>query len=390
MADFGRSLSRTWRLVASSLVLCCLGPLAIVSCSSGDAVNTSTSTGGTATTGAGAAGAGGAGNGGAGSGGAGATGGAGGAGGAGGTGSSSTSSTGHGGAGGGPGAKVVRLLAIGDTGEGNEAQHAVADRMNEKCEKVGGCDAVLVNGDNFYDNGVASVDDPQWGEKFEAPYDRPNLHGVPFYVVLGNHDHGPTSSGNKQAQIDYASLPLGSGPGMRPSDKWHMPAAWYDVTIGHVHLFALDTVDFLNGTQKDQMSAKVKTSKATWKIVFGHHPRFTSGEHFWDNNLLGIAGMFAFQKAVYCGADMFMTGHDHNLEFIDKGRDGDCPGTHFVVSGAGAKTRDTFEFVPKDEKQLYFSDAVEGFAYMEFDGPKLSFEFIDRSGAVVFSKTMTK
>ncbi|HVK69803.1 MAG TPA: hypothetical protein VM694_35335, partial [Polyangium sp.] len=70
MADFGRSLSRSWRLVASSLVLGCLGPVAIVSCSSGDAVNTSTTTGGTATTGAGAAGAGGAGNGGAGSGGA--------------------------------------------------------------------------------------------------------------------------------------------------------------------------------------------------------------------------------------------------------------------------------------------------------------------------------
>ncbi|MDC3952611.1 metallophosphoesterase [Polyangium jinanense] len=384
MADSGRSLSRTWRLFASSLVVCCFVPLGIASCSSGDAVNTSTTTGGTATTGAGASGAGGAGNGGAGSGGAGATGGAGG------TGGSSTSSTGHGGSGGGPAAKVVRLLAIGDTGEGNEAQHAVADRMSEKCEKVGGCDAVLVNGDNFYDNGVANVDDPQWVAKFEEPYDRPHLDGVPFYAVLGNHDHGPTSSGNKQAQIDYASLPLGSGPGMRRSEKWHMPAAWYDVKIGHVHLFALDTVDFLNGTQKDDMSARVKNAKATWKIVVGHHPRFTSGEHFWDNNLLGIAGLFTFQKAIYCGADMFMTGHDHNLEFIDRGRDDDCPGTYFVVSGAGAKTRDTFDFVPTDEKQLYFSDGFEGFAYMEFDGPKLSFEFIDRNGAVVFSKTMTK
>ena len=388
MADLGRSLWRKRRLLVSSLLVSSSGALALASCSSGDSVNTSGGviSGGTATTGAGASGAGGAGNGGSGNGGAG----IGGAGGSGAAGGSSSSSSGNGGTGGGSGAKVVRLLAIGDTGEGNEAQHAVGDRMNEKCQQVGGCDAVLVNGDNFYDNGVESVSDPQWLDKFEEPYDRANLNGVPFYVVLGNHDHGPTSSGNKQAQIDYASLPLGSGPGMRPSDKWHMPSAWYDVKIGHVHLFGLDTVDFTNGTQKNDMSDRVAASTSTWKLVFGHHPRFTSGEHYWDNNLLGFAGLFSFQKAVYCGADMFMTGHDHNLEFIDKGRDGDCPNTYFVVSGAGAKTRDTFEFVPTDEKQLYFTDSVEGFAYLEFDGPKLSFEFIDRNGAVIFSKTMTK
>ncbi|MRG94195.1 metallophosphoesterase [Polyangium spumosum] len=383
MADLGRSFWGKRRLLVSSLVVSSFGPLVITSCGSGESTNTTTTSslaGGTATTGAGASGGGGAGNG---SGGAGAAGGSGGAGGA------STSSSGTG-AGGGSAAKVVKLLAIGDTGEGNEAQHAVADRMSEKCQEVGGCDAVLVNGDNFYDHGVQSVDDPQWGEKFEAPYDRPNLDGLPFYAVLGNHDHGPTSSGNKQAQIDYSSLPLGSGPGMRPSDKWRMPSAYYDVKIGHVHLFGIDTVDFLNGSQKNEMSAKVSASTATWKIVFGHHPRFTSGEHYWDNNLLGIAGLFSFQKAIYCGADMFMAGHDHDLEFIDKGRDGDCPDTHFVISGAGAKTRDTFEFVPTDEKQLYFTDRVEGFAYLEFDGPKLTFEFIDRNGAVVFTKTMTK
>jgi len=316
------------------------------------------------------------------------------------TSASSTTTSGTGGAGGSggsggngggnPGAKVVRLLAIGDTGEGNAGQNAVADRMSEKCIAIGGCDAVLVNGDNFYDNGVENVDDPLWKVAFEDPYTRPGLEGVPFYAVLGNHDHGPTSTGNAQAQVDYSSLPLGSGPGMRPSEKWHMPAAWYDVVIGHVHLFGVDTVDFLNGTQKNEMSAKIAASNATWKILFGHHPRYTSGEHFWDNNLLGIAGLWSFQKALYCGVDMFMAGHDHDLEFIDKGRDGDCPNTYFVISGAGSKTRESFELTPTDQGQIFYTEVIEGFSYMEFDANKLYFEFIDRDGKILFTKTMTK
>jgi hypothetical protein len=304
-----------------------------------------------------------------------------------GAGGASSTSTGSGG--GAPGA-TVRLLAFGDTGEGNTAQHEVADRMSEKCGTVGGCDAALLLGDNFYDHGVQSTSDPLWLEYFEEPYDRPGLNGIPFYVVLGNHDHGPTSTGNRQAQIDYSYLPVGNGPGMRYSDKWTMPFGWYDVQIGDVHIFAIDTVSFTDDQQQSDMAAKVAASTAIWKIVIGHHPRFTSGEHYWDNQLLGAAGLFAFQKAIYCGADMFLTGHDHNRELIDKGRDGDCPNTHFVVSGSGAKTRESFDFTPTDDKQLFYDEMTEGYLYLELTGNTMLFQFIDRTGAVSFSKMITK
>jgi tartrate-resistant acid phosphatase type 5 len=297
---------------------------------------------------------------------------------------------GGGGGGVGGGRRVVRLLAVGDTGEGNQAQSQVADRMSEKCLSVGGCAAVMMNGDNFYDHGVQDTDDPQWAAKFEQPYDRPGLNGLPFYVVLGNHDYGPTSSGVRQAQIDYSSLPVGAGPGARVSDKWRMPSSYYDVRIGDVHLFAIDTIDFTSREQRDDMSARVAASDANWKIAFGHHPRYTSGQHFFDNPLLGLAGMYGLQQEVYCGADMFMSGHDHNLEFIDKGRDEDCPNTYFAISGAGSKLRDTFALIPRDERQVYFDDNTEGFAYLEFDGRNLLFEFIDKLGAVNFSTTITK
>jgi hypothetical protein len=152
------------------------------------------------------------------------------------------------------------------------------------------------------------------------------------------------------------------------------------------------------------MQQRVSMSSATWKIAFAHHPRFTSGDHQLDNDLLNqiskIAqppGMFALFEGVYCDTDMFMTGHDHNREFIDKGQDSSCPNTHFAISGAGSKTRDS-KF-PKVSESLYYDDKVEGFAYMEFTDTTFLFEFYDvppgncvsaASAPPAFAKTITK
>jgi Calcineurin-like phosphoesterase len=215
------------------------------------------------------------------------------------------------------GPATVTLLVIGQTGEGNAAQSCVAQGMSSRCLAAPGgtCTAVLMGGDNFFDEGVSSVDDPQWTEKFEVPYDRPGLEGVPFYAVLGNADYDPfnvSHDGNKQAQIDYTFLPVGAGAGHRASDKWHMPAAWYDVVLGGglVHLFALDTWDTQGAPpagQAGDMQARVAASSAPWKLVLGHFARFTSGSHQTDLPLLNLQlsnarppGLFALQRAVYC------------------------------------------------------------------------------------------
>ncbi len=298
------------------------------------------------------------------------------------------------GTGGTPGGNVIKLIAIGDTGEGNTDQNLIADQMDAKCAAVGGCTAVIMNGDNFYNNGVQSTDDPQWGPKFEQAYDRPNLNGLKFYATLGNHDYGLTSSGVAQAQIDYSTLPVGSGPGTRASDKWVMHDFWYDVSFGDVHIFSMDTQDG-SQAQINDMTARVAASTATWKIVFGHHPRFTSGDHNKDNWLVNlVTGYYSAAEAIYCGADFYLTGHDHNVEWIDAGRDPNCPTTHFVISGAGAKLRSSGGVVraqdgPAD-KQLFYDETVEAFAYFEFDGVNLHFEFIDKNGQVMFMRDLQK
>jgi hypothetical protein len=106
----------------------------------------------------------------------------------------------------------VRLLAVGDVGDGNSAQRRVARAMSERCALAGGCDAVLLLGDNFYDRGVSGLDDRQWLTKFEEPYALPFLD-VPFYAVLGNHD----TASNWLAQIQYSYLTVGSGGATRRS-----------------------------------------------------------------------------------------------------------------------------------------------------------------------------
>ncbi len=297
-----------------------------------------------------------------------------------------------------PEGKTVKLLVLGDTGEGNEAQFQVAKAMDAKCEAVGGCTAVLMLGDNFYDFGVQGTDDEQWGPKFEEPYDLPNLNGLKFYATLGNHDYGITSKGSEDAQVDYSYLEVGDGAGQRTTGKWSMLDTYYDVLFEHVHIFSMDTQDG-SDEQKDDMSMRVACSRATWKLVFGHHPRFTSGAHNADNrgileDVLKI-GMFAAQEAIYCGADMFLTGHDHNMEFIDQGRDPNCPEVSFMISGAGAKlraTRDVLQF-PEDaggDFQRFYQQDIEGFAYVEINGKKLDFDFIDKNGKVLYSKSLSK
>lgn len=299
-----------------------------------------------------------------------------------------------------PACAGVKLLATGDTGEGNLDQHLVADAMDARCADAGGCAGVLLAGDNIYDNGVSSVTDPQWATKFEAPYDRPNL-AVPFYAVLGNHDYGPSSTGSAQAQLDYALLPVGVGPGERPSDRWNMPASFYDVVFGAnlVHVFFLDTQSVFPlpaiDVQLPDMQARAAGSTALWKVVVGHHPRFTSGDHQLDNLLLDEAsqlanppGLFALLEGVYCGADLYIAGHDHDREFIDRGRDPGCPDTHFAVSGAGSKLRSSP--FPPIAGQLFYDDTVEGFAYLAFSSAALHFEFWDKDGTLDFCRVIPR
>lgn len=286
-----------------------------------------------------------------------------------------------------PGDEVVRFVAMGDTGKGNQEQKNVGAAVAAKCAKDG-CDFVQLLGDNIYDSGASSANDAQFQTKFEQPYASVNL---PFYVVLGNHDYGGVPSGGTgnefgkgKNEVDYTAL----------SQKWKLPAPYYRRTVKHVELFALDTnmqMYSQDAQQKTDMKAWIGASTATWKIAVGHHPYKSNGPHGNAGSYDGVpfvpiangAGVKSFLEDIVCGkVDLYLSGHDHSRQWLlDK-----CGGsTELIVSGAGASTTEL-----KGTNPTHFQNDKVGFHYVKIEGRKLTAEFIDTAGTVEFTRTISK
>ena len=235
-------------------------------------------------------------------------------------------------------------MALGDGGEGNTAQFAVAAAMKSVCdakndEDGAGCEFALYLGDNFYNEGVESVDDPQFETKFEAPYAEITF---PFYVVLGNHDYGELS-------IDLFRVPYQVEYTTR-STKWNMPNEFYTKSHEHALFIGLDTnaimVESILGDsgQETWLAGIHSTNEAMWTVAFGHHPYVSNGRHGNAGSYEGLPfipivsgdSIKDFFDAQICGkVDVYISGHDHNRQWLQP----TC-GTEFIVSGAAAKLTD--------------------------------------------------
>ncbi|MDP2305083.1 MAG: metallophosphoesterase [Pseudomonadota bacterium] len=264
----------------------------------------------------------------------------------------------------------IRFIAIGDAGTGSGDQYAVADAVAMVCA-AHGCDFALYLGDNFYNDGVSSVDDAQWQESFELPYAALEF---PFYAVLGNHDYGSGGGGfevdRANAQVEYASQ----------SDKFVMPSTFYSHVKGNATFFGLDTTALDWGRSQEQAAwlpgalAEVRT---TWTIAYGHHPYISNGDHGNANDNFG-----PFFEDNLCGkVDVYLCGHDHDLQWLEP----TC-GTEFIVSGAGAKLRDT----GMGSNPTQYEQSQLGFMWVEINSGVFTGVFYDDSGNELFRQTITK
>ena len=281
---------------------------------------------------------------------------------------------------------TVRFVAFGDTGEGSEAQHMVANAAELVCARQG-CDFAMLLGDNFYDVGVTAVDDPQFASKFEEVYDGLDM---PFYVILGNHDYGSLASDwdRGQYQIDYGLV----------NPKWVMPHFWYTFSSesGDTQFFALDTqrmmFDYQTDAQADWFDQQMAASTASWKVLMGHHPYLSNGKHGNAGNYEGlsaiplIAGEVIkdfFDERVCGNIDVYFSGHDHNRQAFDP-----VCGTYFIVSGASSKTSD---FVFRDDNPTEWGDDQrEGFVWAEIAGNEFRAQFYDLDGNLDHEQAFSK
>lgn len=282
----------------------------------------------------------------------------------------------------------LHFCAFGDTGSGGEQQKVVAEGLAQFAAKSAHdkpVSFVVMLGDNFYEDGVKSVNDPQWTDKFENMYDSNRL-GMPFFVVLGNHDW---HKGLPDVEIDYARA--------HPASRWKMDAHYYKRQFWAgamatnepplLDLFAIDTEAFsddvktvldypdkqLGAKQLAWLEQQLQESHATWKIVVAHHPLYSNGAHAHEAQLAKLKKILGplFQKYK---VDAFITGHDHDLErneIPDKA-------TLFLISGTGGKLRPQ---VYHDWKPFFASKP--GFLSVELTPMEMSGQFLDAEGRVL-------
>jgi tartrate-resistant acid phosphatase type 5 len=270
----------------------------------------------------------------------------------------------------------LRFLAIGDWGrDGAAHQREVAQQMGAAATTLGARFVVSV-GDNFYDTGVESANDPQWKTSFEDVYTAPSLQ-TPWYVALGNHDY----RGVPQAQLDYALT----------SPRWRMPARYYKVSgadhgFADADLFILDTSPFVEkyrvipsllrdnvlgqdtAAQLAWLDGELARSTAPWKLVFGHHTVFSGGDHGDTDELVAQLKPILQRH----GVQAYINGHDHDLQQIE------VDGVTYICTGAGSETRPV-----KAVAGTKFCLSRSGFTSYELTADSLVVAFRDYLGAVV-------
>lgn len=286
-----------------------------------------------------------------------------------------------------PGNTPLSFIAVGDTGTGNADQLAVALAMHEKLLATNSAFVVLL-GDNFYDTGVESVTDGQWQTKFEDMY---GDWGVPVYAVLGNHDYGGGAGAIDsvgQFEVDYSST----------DTTWTMPDKFYAWTNENVQFLSLDSnwikMHLPSDAEALRQAALADDAMAvdmTWKIVFGHHPYLSNGLH-------GNAGMYDepatddFSSGIYFKdfleahilpqADVYLCGHDHDMQVLPAG----SWGTLLCVSGGGSGALSP----STGSNSSYFGRSAFGFAWIEIDGNQLTIEMYGIDGERQYRRVLNK
>jgi tartrate-resistant acid phosphatase type 5 len=220
-----------------------------------------------------------------------------------------------------PGDGLV-FMVVGDWGrDGHAGQRKVARAMAKVARRVGPR-FIVSSGDNFYEEGVDSVDDPHWASSFENVYSDPALREVGWWVTLGNHDHLQSIA----AQIHYSGR----------SRRWTLPAPYYsfdtmrdgDSTRLDVQFVFLDSTPFTHdgygkaarkiGKQHfpDQVAWLEQTlanSTAQYFIIVVHHNMYTMS----TTGHLGTSELRAHVEPLLLrhGPRVLavITGHEHSL-----------------------------------------------------------------------------
>ena len=212
----------------------------------------------------------------------------------------------------GEGAEQYRFAVLGDFGNGSKESVAVSELVAAL-----EADFIITVGDNNYPDGEAETMDDNVGQLYHAwigdyrgKYGEGSAENR-FWPCPGNHDW--YSDDGITPYTDYFTLPGNE--------------RYYEFRHEDIHFFCVDSDTHEpdgvspDSTQGQWLRAAMLGSDAPYKIVYMHHPPYSSGSHG-DNEWMQWPYMA-------WGADLVLGGHDHIYERQVH------DGVPFVVTGIG-------------------------------------------------------
>ncbi len=251
---------------------------------------------------------------------------------------------------------TLKFGAIGDNGDGDSEQYEIGKQMLAWHGRFP-FELVVMLGDNIYGS-----DRPQdFVRKFEAPYKGVLDKGVKFYASLGNHD--------SREQRFYK--------------LYNMDGKLYytfKAPKEDVRFFALEST-YMDQDQLKWIEDELKKSNEKWKIVFFHHPLYSSARtHGSQLKLRAVLEPLFIQYNV----SLVLNGHDHAYERIKPQN-----GIQYFVEGSSGKLR-RGDLRRGSPLTAFGNDTTRTFMLMEIDGDNMTFNAIDMAGNVIDSGTVTR
>jgi 3',5'-cyclic AMP phosphodiesterase CpdA len=242
----------------------------------------------------------------------------------------------------------LKFAVIGDNGTGSKEEYQIAEQM-VRTHRQYPFGFVLMLGDNLY----GSDSPKEFVKKFEKPYKGLLDMGIKFYAALGNHD-------DPVRQISYEHFNMGGKKyyTFKPRDG--------------VRFFALDS-NYMDKKQLDWLETELKNSGSEWKIVYFHHPIYSSGEKHGSNVELRSA---LEPVLVKYGVDVVLAGHEHFYERVKPQK-----GIHYFILGSSGKLRRGN--IGKTELTAKGFDQDNAFMLADIEGDRMSFRVMTRSGKTV-------
>ena len=235
-----------------------------------------------------------------------------------------------------PRAAATTFAIIGDYGNGDSHEAAVAQLVASWDPAF-----IIAVGDDYYSPaggaGTGGYDEStgayycRWLKDVTTTGRRCPSGKAPvnaFFPAMGNHDYSDATPA-PHSYLTYFTLP-GTGIANTSGNE-----RYYDFVEGPVHFFVLNSnpeePDGTSSTSRQArwLKAQLAGSTSPWNIVYDHHPPYSS------DTTHGSTADLRWPFATW-GADAVLSGHSHTYERIMK------DGIVYFVNGLGGAPRYAF------------------------------------------------